>query len=34
MLYDALKFPELLRKLPPKGVDEEDVSYDVEALCL
>ena len=32
MLYDTLKFPELLHKLPPKGVDEEDVSYDVEAL--
>ena len=32
MLYDTLKFPDLLRKLPPKGIDEEDVSYDVEAL--
>ena len=32
MLYDTLKFPDLIRKLPPKGLDEEDVSYDVEAL--
>ena len=32
MLDDTLKFPDLLRKLPPKGLDEEDVSYDVEAL--
>ena len=27
-----LEFPELLRKLLPKGLDEENVSYDVEAL--
>ena len=32
MLYDTLKFPELLRKLLAKGLDEEDASYDVEAL--
>ena len=32
LLDDTLKFPDLLRKLPPKGLDEEDVSYDVEAL--
>ena len=32
MLNDTLKFPDLIKKLPPKGLDEEDVSYDVEAL--
>ena len=32
MLSDTLKFPDLIKKLPPKGLDEEDVSYDVEAL--
>ena len=32
MLTDTLKFPDLLRKLPPKGLDEVDISYDVESL--
>ena len=32
ILNDTLKFPELIKKLPPKGLDERDVSYDVEAL--
>ena len=32
MLNDTLKFPELIKKSPPKGLDERDVSYDVEAL--
>lgn len=32
ILTDTLTFPELLRKLPPKGHDEVDVSYDVESL--
>ena len=32
MLNDTLKFPELIKKLPPKGRDDEDLSYDVEAL--
>ena len=32
MLNDTLKFPELIKRLPPKGLGERDVSYDVEAL--
>ena len=30
MLHDTLKFPELLRKNYLKGLDEDDVSYNVE----
>ena len=29
MLSDTLKFPESLKKLPAKGLDEVDISYDV-----
>ena len=32
MLNDTSKFLELLKKLLPKGLDGEDVSYDVESL--
>ena len=29
IINNTLDFPEMLKKLPPRGEDEEDVSFDV-----